>query len=75
MVIEYYGNISLLTGKQSEELGFSATVHEAIEQLELRYPEIKKEGFMIMVNKKFVNRQFPLSPDDIISLISIVDGG
>lgn len=75
MKIEYYGKIKLLTGKSEETILYAAQIKDLLEVILNKYPEIKNEELMIMVNNKFVKPEFVLQPNDTVSLLSVVDGG
>lgn len=75
MIIEYFGKVKLITGVATEEIGQSARLNELLEVLSEKYPEIKNEELMLMVNEKIVMADFVLNPNDKVCLLSVVDGG
>jgi molybdopterin converting factor small subunit len=75
MKIEYFGTIKNITGTSSEDIEHIASVGDLLGFLFKKYPKLKNEEFMVMVNRVFVKPEFILNSDDTISLLSIVDGG
>ncbi|MBN2681959.1 MAG: MoaD/ThiS family protein [Bacteroidales bacterium] len=75
MKIEYFGTLKNITGSDSELIEHFASVGYLLEFLFNKYPKLRNEEFMVMVNGVFVKPEFILNSDDTITLLSIVDGG
>lgn len=75
MKVLYFGVLSELTDKKTEEVELSGTVEDLRMHLIEKYPQIAEKRFEIAVNQKVAGNNQILSENDEIALLPPFTGG
>lgn len=75
MLVLYFGKLSEICGKKSEELNFTGTVGDLRKHLVERYPEIRQHPFGIAVNHAMAADEQSLEGVSEVALLPPFTGG
>ena len=75
MQLLFFGSLTDIAGKSGIELAPVSNTEELKEELFGRFPQLKKQSFVIAVNKKVVIENTSLAENDVVALMPPFSGG
>lgn len=75
MKLLYFGILSELAGKQTEEITLEGTVKDLRLFLNSTYPSFSSQNFQVAMNQKIVTDQAILEPESEVALLPPFAGG
>lgn len=71
----FFGQLAEVTGKSSQKLAGITNTDELKKSLQQQYPALEKLTFSIAVNKKMIQQNTTLQPEDEVALLPPFSGG
>lgn len=70
-----FGKLKDITGFSEIKLSGMRNTRELKKYLFKKYPQLRKEVFLISVNREIINQDIPIKEDDEIAFLPPVSGG
>lgn len=75
--VQYYGLIAEITGRTHENwiMNLNSSIVEIQHNITTKYPDLKKQSYVIALNDQLVNDKQIVQNEDIIALLPPFAGG